>query len=112
MNFLSGGSAEDEITNSWRKWGLKNYEEKLENLLNILSLSAERDRDPLTLSIGQRRRVVMAGALASGVRVILLDEPTSCQDFHHKEALGSELNALRAAGYSFCVITRDSRFVY
>jgi energy-coupling factor transport system ATP-binding protein len=62
--------------------------------------------------MGQRRRVAMASALASGAKVIMLDEPTSGQDYYHRKLLGQELRQLKGRGYSFIVVTHDSRFVY
>ena len=80
--------------------------------MNILSLEEFKDRDPLALSFGQSRRVAMGSALASGARVVMMDEPTSGQDFYHREMLGREISRLKEAGYSFVVVTHDSRYVY
>ncbi len=38
------------------------------------------DREPATLSVGQRQRVALARALVPGPEVLLLDEPTSALD--------------------------------
>lgn len=102
----------EEIAYSPKKHGIKDWRERVSSLMNILSLEEFKDRDPLALSFGQRRRVAMGSALASGARVVMMDEPTSGQDFYHREMLGREISRLKEAGYSFVVVTHDSRFVY
>ena len=54
----------------------------------------------------------MASALSSGVKIVMLDEPTSGQDFYHKEIISKELHMLKKLGYSFIVVTHDAKFVY
>ncbi|EQD42318.1 ABC transporter-like domain protein, partial [mine drainage metagenome] len=54
----------------------------------------------------------MASAIASGIKVIMLDEPTSGQDYFHKEILAKELTSLKKQGYSIIIVTHDARFVY
>lgn len=85
--------------------------EKLEYFLKMFSLDKIRKEDPLVLSMGQRRRVVMASILASGTRIILMDEPTSGQDWYHRKMLGEELRKLREMEIKTLVVTHDSRFV-
>lgn len=86
-------------------------EEKLNNILQMFSLQKVRHDDPLLLSMGQRRRVAMASILASGAKILLMDEPTSGQDWYHREILGREVQNLREKGYTFLIVTHDSRFV-
>jgi ABC-type cobalt transport system, ATPase component len=67
----------------------------------MFSLYEIRREDPLMLSMGQRRRVAMASVIASGSKVLLMDEPTSGQDWYHREMLGKEVQYLRDKGFSF-----------
>ncbi len=112
---LVNSTVEDEISYSLRKRSRMNrrdIREKTESFLKLFSLMEVRSRDPLTLSFGQRRRVAMASALSSGAKIVMMDEPTSGQDFYHREMLGKELSSLRKSGFSFVVVTHDARFVY
>lgn len=80
-------------------------------LMDAFSLSGNANSDPLTLSQGQRRRVAMGATIAGGVKVIMMDEPTSGQDYMHKENLGRELTELKEKGFTFLIVTHDARFV-
>jgi energy-coupling factor transport system ATP-binding protein len=109
---LINKSVEDEISYSLRKRGVKDYKARTDEFLKLFGLQEFRKRDPLMLSVGQRRRVAMASALSSGVKIVMLDEPTSGQDFYHKEIISKEINMLKGLGYSFIIVTHDAKFVY
>ena len=109
---LINKTVEDEISYSLRKRGAKDFKERTEEFLELFGLKEFRRRDPLMLSVGQRRRVAMASALSSGVKIVMLDEPTSGQDFYHKEIISKELHMLKNLGYSFIIVTHDAKFVY
>jgi energy-coupling factor transport system ATP-binding protein len=109
---LINKTVEDEISYSMRKRGEKKYADTVNEFLDLFSLQDLRKRDPLMLSVGQRRRVAMAAALSSGVKIAMLDEPTSGQDYYHKEVIGKELQMMKARGNSFIIVTHDAKFVY
>jgi energy-coupling factor transport system ATP-binding protein len=109
---LINKTVEDEVSYSMRKRGKKDYSGRVDEFLDLFSLRELRKRDPLMLSVGQRRRVAMAAALSSGVQIAMLDEPTSGQDYYHKEIIGKELGMMKARGNSFIIVTHDSKFVY
>ncbi|MGP6207872.1 ABC transporter ATP-binding protein [Cuniculiplasma sp. SKW3] len=83
-----------------------------DKLIEMFSLEDKRMSDPLMLSTGQRRRVCMAASLASSAHIMLMDEPTSGQDFLNKKILGEEIRNLCERGFSFLIVTHDSRFAY
>jgi energy-coupling factor transport system ATP-binding protein len=109
---LINKTVEDEVSYSLRKRGAKDYKQKTDEFLKLFGLQEFRRRDPLMLSVGQRRRVAMASALSSGVKVVMMDEPTSGQDFYHKEIIAREIAMLKGLGYSFIIVTHDAKFVY
>lgn len=61
------------------------------------------DRSFNTLSYGERRRVLIARALATGAKLLLLDEPSAALDVGHALALFALLRALAHDGH--CVVT-------
>lgn len=85
--------------------------ERLNEILKVFSLYDIRKEDPLLLSMGQRRRVAMASVIASGADIVFMDEPTSGQDWYHRYMLGKEIQELRDRGFTFLIVTHDSRFV-
>jgi len=61
------------------------------------------DRPFTRLSYGERRLVLLARALATGARTLLLDEPTAALDVAHSLALLSRLRELAADGHAVIV---------
>jgi iron complex transport system ATP-binding protein len=55
------------------------------------------------LSYGERRLVLLARALASGARILLLDEPTAALDVGHALALLHRLRDLASRGHAVVV---------
>ncbi|SIS22591.1 energy-coupling factor transport system ATP-binding protein [Williamsia sterculiae] len=59
------------------------------------------------LSVGQQRRVALAGLLAARPPLIVLDEPMSGLDATSRQAMATALARLRAAGTTIVVVTHD-----
>jgi iron complex transport system ATP-binding protein len=64
-------------------------------------------RDFGTLSGGERRRVLLAGALAQEPALLLLDEPTAGLDLHHESGVFVLLRRLADQGVGIGVVTHD-----
>ncbi|MFF7900161.1 ABC transporter ATP-binding protein [Streptomyces sp. NPDC007920] len=83
--------------------------ERARELLEAVGLAAElSDRRPSTLSGGQRRRVVLARALAAGPDVLLLDEPTAGLDPASARVVLDLLDRLRRSGPAVLTVTHDA----
>ena len=78
--------------------------------LATVSLSDYATRRPAELSGGQRQRVALARCLASGARIVLMDEPLANLDPHLRTRMEEELAAFHAAsGATIIYITHDQR---
>ncbi|RLF15089.1 MAG: hypothetical protein DRJ97_04905 [Thermoprotei archaeon] len=100
-------SVEDELAERSKKAGGKVDLVKLARELRIDGLL---DRNPHSLSRGQRFRVALAASLASSPRVLLLDEPTTGQDEECIAALGEALRSFVEEGGLAVVTTHDVDF--
>jgi manganese/iron transport system ATP-binding protein len=79
----------------------------VEESLRRVSMWEYRDRQIGELSGGQKKRVVLARALAQGGRVILLDEPFTGVDVKTEEAIITLLSELRESGAIILVSTHN-----
>lgn len=69
---------------------------RIRELLDLVELSAWRDRPVRTLSVGMKRRLEIARALVHDSRLLVLDEPTVGLDAQSRERLWAHLAELRA----------------
>ncbi|MFD0776265.1 energy-coupling factor ABC transporter ATP-binding protein, partial [Streptomonospora algeriensis] len=80
--------------------------------LEALEITELAEQPTHLLSYGQRKRVVLAGALAMRPSVLVLDEPTAGLDPEGVESLVETLEGLRAAGTTLVVSTHDVDLAY
>lgn len=81
---------------------------RVEEALEMVSLSGLQDRRPHQLSGGQRQRVALARAIICRPKVLLLDEPLSALDAKLRLAMQVELKRLqRRLGLTFVFVTHD-----
>jgi len=64
----------------WRGVRGSNLRQKVGNILEVVSLAEEKNRNARTLSGGEAQRVAIARAIAIEPEVLLLDEPTANLD--------------------------------
>lgn len=94
-----------------RRWPEERVRQVVEDLLARFRLTEHAERNPFTLSQGQKRRLSVGTMLAVGQRLLILDEPTFGQDRNTAYALMDLLRDLNRQGVTVLMITHDMRFV-
>jgi iron complex transport system ATP-binding protein len=86
-------------------WGRpgKNDEAAVATALKDTGAMALAERPFNRLSYGERRLVLLARALATGARILLLDEPTAALDVAHALSLLHRVRDLAASGHAVIV---------
>ena len=99
----------DEVALSLRNSGMTEGQirEKVENTLKICGLYPFRNWPVSALSFGQKKRVTIASVLVQDPELIILDEPTAGQDFHHYTEIMEFLRTLNHRGVTVVMITHD-----
>lgn len=85
---------------------------QVDDVLTQLGIAALADRAIHTLSLGERRRVALAGVLVMRPEIILLDEPTANLDRRAREALRDLLARASADERAVCLATHDTTFAW
>lgn len=81
---------------------------RTEQVMDLLGLTAVRGRPVATLSGGQQQRALIARALVTAPRLLVLDEPTTGVDADAREALRDSLEHLvRREGVAVIYISHD-----
>jgi phospholipid/cholesterol/gamma-HCH transport system ATP-binding protein len=94
-----GGMEEDQI------------QQVVDRLIALVGAEDVLDELPASLSMGRRRAVAIARALASQPEVVLYDEPTTMVDPLIARRLGGIIQRLKQQlGFTSIVVTHDTRF--
>lgn len=78
--------------------------------LETVGLADESDSHPLHLSLSERKRVALAGVLAMGTEIVVLDEPTTGQDARGVDMIAGVVEELAAQGRTLIAISHDMDF--
>lgn len=90
---------------------LGRYDEQwLGELTTLFRLEPLLERPPYRLSEGEKKRVAFASALAARPEILVLDEPTTGQDWPFRQSLGEFLRDLQARGQTVVLVTHDLEF--
>ncbi len=99
-------------------YGLKNLEvpedemeERIAQALKAVGLAGQADEDPLFLGKGQRQRLAVASILAMQPEIIIVDEPTTGQDYRMVCGIMDLLTELHQRGNTVLIITHDMTLV-
>ncbi|MDZ5252914.1 spermidine/putrescine ABC transporter ATP-binding protein [Clostridium sp. LIBA-8841] len=83
-------------------------DEKVKEMLKLVSLEGYEKRDIEALSGGQQQRVAIARALVNEPKVLLLDEPLGALDMKLRKGMQIELKRIQQKlGITFIFVTHD-----
>jgi len=85
--------------------------EHVEYAIESMNLGRFRKTPPLSLSLGERRRVTIASVIAMDPRVFILDEPTTGLDAQEASELMGKLRIFNEEGKTIVLITHDMKLV-
>jgi iron(III) transport system ATP-binding protein len=95
---------------SVRRLSHKEQEERIDESLALVRMSAYRERKPAELSGGQQQRVAIARATAVRPACLLLDEPLSNLDTRLRQEMRGEIRSIcRATGLTSVYVTHDQK---
>ncbi len=99
----------DEVEMALLQSGMPKEERsrRVEETLKICGLYPFRNWPVSALSFGQKKRVTIASILVQRPQIIILDEPTAGQDYHHYTEIMDFLKELNGKGYTILMITHD-----
>jgi energy-coupling factor transporter ATP-binding protein EcfA2 len=110
---LFAATVEEEVS-----FGPKNMElsqaqikERVDYALDAVGLNSFRDAFPPALSKGDRAKVVIASVLAMGPEIIILDEPTSGQDYRGCYQIMDIAQEFNKRGHTLIVVTHHMALV-
>ncbi len=95
----------DTVRFSRGLFGMSKSEEKIDEILQDLSLMDKKDARVNRLSGGMKRRVLIAKALAHEPRVLFLDEPTAGVDVELRKDMWKLVEKLRQSGVTIILTT-------
>lgn len=99
----------DEIAFGLRIRGVAEDEtqKRVDDVLKICGLAPFKNWPISALSYGQKKRVTIASMLVLNPKLLILDEPTAGQDYHHYSEIMGFLESLNNQGVTILLITHD-----
>ena len=85
--------------------------QRVDDTLRLFEIEDLRARSPQSLSGGEKKKVALAGTIACGPKVILMDEPSAGLDPRTQAWLAEFIGALRKSGVTLIVASHDLSFV-
>lgn len=92
-------------------WDAEQIDERVDEVLARVDMSALADRHPFNLGKGQRQRLAVASVLALEPSVLVIDEPTTGQDHVGSQAMLGLIQTLNEEGHAIVMITHDMTLV-
>ncbi|HEY6410233.1 MAG TPA: ABC transporter ATP-binding protein, partial [Ktedonobacteraceae bacterium] len=105
--------ASDEVEYGLINLGIEATErvKAVKRALEAVGMAEYADEDPLFLGKGQRQRLAVAAVLAMEPEILIVDEPTTGQDYRMIKGIMALLCDLQEQGKTILVITHDMSLV-
>jgi energy-coupling factor transport system ATP-binding protein len=98
------------------EFGLKNMnldeaekEKRINSVLEFVGLEDCRNRHPFTLGKGERQKLAVATILAMEPNILVIDEPTTGQDWNGTKRMMEMMEKLHQKGHTILAITHNMR---
>ena len=106
-------SVTSEVNYSLKNAGIigKEADEKVDEILKRVGLSEKANEDPVFLGRGQKRRLAVASSIVIKPEVLIVDEPTTGQDYKMAMEIMEIIKSLNEDGVTVILITHDMRLV-
>lgn len=103
----------DEINYSLKNAGITGEEARtrIEEILKRVGLSEKANEDPVFLGRGQKRRLAVASSIVLKPEILIVDEPTTGQDYKMSMEIMEIIKHLNDEGVTTLIITHDMRLV-
>lgn len=110
---IFAATVRDEVAYGLRNlsWEPERIENRVAEVLDQVGMLDLVDRHPFTLGKGERQRLAVASVLALEPEVLVIDEPTTGQDWQGTQAMMRLVTDLNAAGRTIVMITHDMTLV-
>jgi cobalt transport protein ATP-binding subunit len=82
-------------------------EKRVEEAMEMTGVTELRNRVPHHLSLGQKKKVVLASIISMKPKILILDEPTANLDPKSKRDVADIVNKLNADGMTVVISTHD-----
>lgn len=85
-------------------------EKRVNDCLEMVSMTHRSQHKPNQLSGGQQQRIAIARALVAEPAILLVDEPTGNLDSNSGDQIMDVLDQLNHNGTTICMVTHESRY--
>lgn len=109
--FFAALSVREHLTLVARGHGVADAATAVARELDFFGLSTHAEALPLTLSSGQRRRLLLAAAFIRPATLLILDEPEQRLDQGMRSRLAARMRQHAASGTAILFATHDADFV-
>ena len=106
---IFANTVKDELTFGPRNYGLpeEQISANVTQSLQAVHLEGYEDRDPFSLTKGERQRIAVASVLTCKPKILILDEPTTGLDYTQQRSMMELLRSLNEAGHTIVIITHS-----